>query len=203
MILDVEAVRSRRPLSSPLATRGHTLLAESPTVTPMSFAVSLPSVEVRIATVEIRDAASNQLVTSIEILSPVNKREPGLGKYTEKLRRLRAANVHILEIDLLRRGQRLHNHPHIPTSAYRVMLMRAGSALAQVWAVDLADLLPVVPVPLRTPDADIPLDLGLALRALYDAAAYDLSIDYTQPPPPPPLSSDEEAWIQTLLEHPQ
>ncbi|MFQ5615962.1 MAG: DUF4058 family protein [Anaerolineales bacterium] len=48
-------------------------------------------------------------------------------------------------------------------------------------------------------DPDVPLDLGAALKAIYDEAAYDLSIDYTQPPPPPPLPEDDETWISTLL----
>ena len=50
-------------------------------------------------------------VTSIAILSPVNKREPGLSTYREKRRQLHAAEVHILEIDLLRRGQRPLAYP--------------------------------------------------------------------------------------------
>ena len=48
----------------------------------------LDPVEVRVPTVEIRDVASNQLVTCIEILSPVNKREPGLAVYRQKRQRL-------------------------------------------------------------------------------------------------------------------
>ncbi|MBI4607198.1 MAG: DUF4058 family protein [Planctomycetes bacterium] len=62
--------------------------------------------EVRIVNVEIRDAALNDLVTSIEILSPVNKREPALSRYRRKRERLRQAGVHLLEIDLLRRRLR-------------------------------------------------------------------------------------------------
>jgi hypothetical protein len=149
--------------------------------------------------VEIRDAAQNQLITCIEILLPINKREPGLSKYRAKLQHLRAAGVHIVEIDLLRRGQRLHLHPRIPMSAYRVMLIRAAAHLADVWAIKLPDPLPIVPAPLRPPDDDVPLDLGLALHTLYDRAAYDLSINYSEAPPPPPLSSEEEAWLQQRL----
>ena len=51
--------------------------------------------------------------------------------------------------------------------------------------------LPVVPVPLAAPDPDVPLDLQGALAAIYDEAAYELSLDYDQPPPPPELSADE------------
>jgi hypothetical protein len=39
---------------------------------------SVTSPEVRIPVVEIRDQKQNHLITAIEILSPVNKRKPGL-----------------------------------------------------------------------------------------------------------------------------
>jgi hypothetical protein len=181
---------------------GGALVAEAPVTTPASVVVALPPIEVRLASVEIRDAAQNQLVTCIEILSPINKHEPGLAKYRAKLQHLRAAGVHILEVDLLRRGQRLHLHPRIPMSAYRVMLIRAAAHLADFWAINLADPLPIVPAPLRPPDDDVSLDLGLALHTLYDRAAYDLSINYGEAPPPPVLSAEEVAWMQQLLSAP-
>jgi len=41
-------------------------------ITALNYSIA----QVRLATVEIRDVAQNILVTRIEILSPVNKREP-------------------------------------------------------------------------------------------------------------------------------
>lgn len=199
MYPDVESVRSRQqsaPPSTPPANYGGVMVAEAPTATPASVTVRLPEIEVRLASVEIRDTAQNQLVTSIEILSPVNKHGPGLAKYREKWRRLRDAYVHLLELDLLRRGQRSFTHSEIPDSHYRISLLRAGSALAHVWAVNLTDPLPVVPVPLRHPDPDVTLDLGLALHTIYDRAAYDLSIDYRAEPPPPALTAAELAPVR-------
>ncbi|MEZ4862916.1 MAG: DUF4058 family protein [Caldilineaceae bacterium] len=203
MYPDVEIVRSQRhqPMPPAPALRGATDVAESPVATPDSITVQLPEVEVRLATVEIYDTAPNQLVTSIKILSPVNKHEPGLTKYRAKWRELRNAHVHLLEIDLLRRGQRALLHDKIPDSRYRVSLLRAGSNQVQVWAIGLQDRLPVLLVPLRQPDADIYLDLGLALHTIYDRAAYDLSIDYTAAPPPPALTEAEMHWLHRQL-HP-
>ncbi|MGC1274981.1 MAG: DUF4058 family protein, partial [Planctomycetaceae bacterium] len=60
----------------------------------------------------------------------------------------------------------------------------------------LRDPLLKIPVPLREEDPEIPLDLAAALAATYEIAAYDLSIDYTQPPPPPELSSEDAAWVR-------
>lgn len=167
--------------------------------TPATVSVPLLEFDVRLATVEIRDTAQNQLVTSIEILSPVNKREPGLSKYREKCHRLRSAEVHLLEIDLLRRGQRIPLHPHVQPSDYRVSLIRAPARFADIWSINLLDPLPVVPVPLRSPDTEVLLPLSEALTTCYDRAAYELSIDYTQPPALPPLSPEVQAWLADRL----
>jgi hypothetical protein len=64
----------------------------------------------------------------------------------------------------------------------------------------LQDNLPAVPVPLRSPDPDVPLELDAALATIYDEAAYDLSIDYSPTPPPPELSAQEAAWMSSILE---
>lgn len=193
MYPDVEIMQSQRrqPTPSTSESDGGVLVAEAPSTTPVSVTVQLPEIEVRLATVEIYDTAQNQLVTSIEILSLVNKREPGLTKYREEWRQLRQSQVHILEIDLLRRGQRALSHRHIPESAWRVSLMRAGSGMVHVWALNLQEPLPVVPMPLRKPDADVNLELGFALQTIYERAAYDLSIDYTTAPPFPALPDEE------------
>ena len=169
-------------------------------VTPASLTLPLmPPVEVRIASVEIRDTASNTLVTSIEILSPVNKREPGITPYRQKRQRLYNANVHLIEVDLLRRGTRPFAHPRLPTTAYLVTLTRAHATEVEVWSIALPDLLPIIPVPLRSPDVDVPLDLASALRDIYDEAFYNLSIDYAQSPPKPALTEEDLAWVDALL----
>ncbi len=160
--------------------------------------VPLINPQVRITTVEVRDTAHNQLVTSIEILSPVNKRDPGRAAYLQKRERLRQAGVHLLELDLLRRGIRTVWHPRIPDTPYRVTLVRAEAEVAEVWPVRLADRLPAIPVPLLAPDPDVPLELAPALTTIYDEAAYDLSVDYGKPPPPPPFSTEELEWLKTL-----
>ncbi|HEX6383338.1 MAG TPA: DUF4058 family protein [Anaerolineae bacterium] len=192
--LEVVAVKERTTRE-----RGSAKAEASESLVPPLILPLLEPVPVRLPTVEIRDVARNELVTSIEILSPLNKREPGLGKYRQKRQRLQEANVHLLEIDLLRRGQRPLSHPRLPDSPYLVTLVRAGSRQVEVWPVYLQDSLPVVPVPLRAPKPYVALELGTALQAIYDEAAYKLSLDYSQPPPPPPLSAEAEAWLRQLL----
>lgn len=165
-------------------------------VAPAPIRVRLPLVvTVRIVTVEVRDVAKNQLVTSIEILSPANKREPGLRHYLAKRDELQAAGVHLLEIDLIRRGTRSWSLEQVPSRAYLATLIRAAHTHAEVWPIGLRDRLPTLPVPLRAPDADVPLDMQAALTTIYDEANYALTLNYHEPPPNPPLSSEDTAWV--------
>jgi Protein of unknown function (DUF4058) len=190
---DVEILRVRN-VPEPVLTTGGTALATTPAT------LTLPLIEpiaVRIPTIEIRDAANNSLVTSIEILSPVNKREPGLTQYRQKRQRLYQADVHLIELDFLRRGNRPFDHPRLPTAPYFVTLTRARSAAVDLWPIALQQSLPIVPVPLKEDDLDVALDLGVALAEIYDEAGYDLSIDYTQSPPPPALSVADQSWLRS------
>jgi hypothetical protein len=193
--VDVIKVRSSGQPSreAPEGTRG--AAAVSSIVAPLT----IPLPQVRIATVTIRDVAQNILVTSIEILSPVNKREPNVGRYRQKRERLREGHVHLLEIDLLRRGIRPWTHPRLPQVAYLVLLTRVQASAVEVWPITLQDPLPILPVPLRSPDADVVLDLSAALSAIYDEAFYHLSIDYSQDPPLPPFSAEDMAWLNAHL----
>ena len=200
MYPDVEIMRSRQ-LRSPLSPARPQSEAMTTVAPPAPFELPLLApVPVRVATVEIRDATKNELITSIEILSPVNKRAQGLKHYQEKRQALMAAGVHLLEIDLLRRGQRPLSQRVIPTSAYRITLIRAPASKVEIWPVALPDRLPLLPIPLRSPDSDVVLNLSQALQDVYEAGAYELTIDYTASPLPPPLSANEETWLVAQLQ---
>lgn len=164
----------------------------------LTIPVLLP-VEIQIPVVEIRDTAQNQLITSIELLSPVNKREPGLLAYRQKRQRLYQAGVHLIELDLLRRGTRPIAHARVPEASYLIGLTRSHSGQTAIWPLTLADLLPILSVPLRQPDEDVLLDLAAAFASVYDEAAYDLSIDYTGDPPPPALRPAERQIVREVL----
>jgi len=196
---DVEIMRTQR-LQEARASEYPVLSSELGAVTPASLTIPvLLPVDVQITSVEIRDTAQNQLVTSIEILSPVNKREPGLNAYRIKRQRLYQAGVHLLELDLLRRGTRSIVHTSLPQVPYLIALTRAHTGKTDVWSMRLQDAWPNVPVPLRLPDDDVILKLGDVFRDVYDEAAYDLSINYQQAAPPPAFSDEEQAWVQMLL----
>lgn len=151
---------------------------------------------------EIRDIATGSLVTAIEILSPINKR-PGaeaFTTYSRKRREILRTAAHLLEIDLLRGGRRPAPLDDLPPAPYFVFLSRADQrGQLEIWPLHFQEPLPIVPVPLQDPDPDVPLDLGKALHAIYDRAAYDLRLDYTQTPPEPALSCDDAQWAAELL----
>lgn len=157
------------------------------------------AIYLNIPVIEIRDVAKNRLITAIEILSPVNKRKPGMETYQEKRMDLHRSGVHLLEIDLLRRGTRPFVHPHLPQSDYLVLLMRAGTRKTEAWAFNVNETLPVLPVPLVEPDADVKLDLKHALDLIYERSLYDLSIDYKKDAPPPEFNSETRDWIREVI----
>lgn len=190
---DVEIIK---PRSAAVPTEA--LATAGPVVTAAPLTITLP--EVHLTTVEIRDTAQNQLVTSIEILSPVNKREPNLSRYRQKRDRLRQAEVHLLELDLLRRGSRVWPYPNLPESPYMVILTRAAAHKLEIWPLQLSETLPILPVPLRAPDEAVAFDLGAAMTAVYEEAFYHLSIDYQADPPPPAFTTEEQTWVRQVLQ---
>jgi hypothetical protein len=185
------------------ATAAYELSEDTTAVTPpppLILRVASSAAQVRLVTVEVRDVARNRLVTSIEILSPINKRPGGgLDEYRAKRMIVLSARAHLLEIDLLREGTRPPRLIDLPQSDYFVFLTRAGrSDRTETWPIGLRDPLPTVPVPLLPGDPDVALDLDHALRAIYDEARYDLSIDYAQSLTPP-LPEKDAAWAEPLL----
>ncbi len=87
-------------------------------------------------------------------------------------------------------------------SDYRIVASRSEDwRRGQFWPVSVRQALPVVGIPLRGKDADVPLDLNTVLRTIYENAAYDLSIDYRRNPEPP-LTRADAAWaVKLLREH--
>jgi hypothetical protein len=134
-------------------------------------------------TIEIRDTADRRLVTAIEILSPTNKRGEGRDEYLAKRRHILLSSAHLVEVDLLRRGQRVPMREPLPQASYFVFISRVDRRpQTDVWPISLDQPLPRVPIPLETPDEDVTLDLGEALTSVYDRLGLDLAVDYTQPP---------------------
>ena len=149
--------------------------------------------------VEIRDRHERRLVTSIEVLSPSNKGGEGRREYLAKRKRVLHSSAHLIEIDLLRVGQRLPMKELLPKAPYYIYVGRSEIRPdTDVWPITLDSSLPQVPVPLLAGDSDVMLDLQLALTTVYDLSDYDLEIDYTKPPDVP-LSPEESDWLDSRL----
>lgn len=151
-------------------------------------------------TVEIRDTAGRQLVTAIEVLSPTNKRGEGYAEYLARRARLLYGGVHLVEIDLLRRGERVPTEGPLPAASYFVFVSRAEARPEmEVWPVSLAASLPTVPVPLLPEDGSVALDLQLAFGNVYDLLGYDLAVNYAASPEVPFNGAEREAALAAQL----
>lgn len=148
---------------------------------------------------EVRVLPSGEIVTVVEILSPVNKR-PGEGreKYEHKRNGILNSPAHFVEIDLLRDGPPLpiHWRGEQRLSHYRILVSRAPQRpRAELYPFDVRDPIPDFLCPLRESDAELNVDLGKLLRELYDRARYAQTIDYTLDPDPP-LSAEDLEWAR-------
>ncbi len=171
------------------------------TAAPIRLATVVPT-RVPHVVVEILETASRRLVTAIEVLSPTNKRSEGREEYLAKRRRILLSTAHLIEIDLLRQGQRVPMQRPLPDAPYFVVLSRAEERpISEVWPIQLDERLPAVPVPLLPDDADVSLDLQQAVTNVYDLLGYDLAIDYSGPPELP-LRPDQAGWAEKRLRHP-
>jgi hypothetical protein len=170
---------------------------------PIQRLAMLPE-EHKTRTVQVRETARDTLVTAIEILSPVNKRGDSLYLYRAKRKSLLQTDVHLIELDLLRGGARPGWEVREPplVCEYIILVNRAFCGdlrRSEIWPVALDEPLPLCPVPLLPPDADVPLALGEVLAQVYRRAAYARRIDYTSPVPPPPLRPEMQRWLTAHL----
>lgn len=157
--------------------------------------------EIEEARLEIIEVKTGKVVTVMEILSPSNKIRGSRGRtsFMTKRQEIMASEVHWVEIDLLRSGAPSVTRPPLVPSDYRILVSRAGERnKARYWPVSVRQELPVVGIPVRVPDDDVPLDLGVIFRTAYDDAEYDATIDYRRPPVPP-LRGDDAKWAARLL----
>jgi hypothetical protein len=142
-----------------------------------------------------------EVVTVIEVLSPANKRpgSDGRRQYLEKREEVLLSPASLIELDLLRGGERLPMAAPLPAGDYYAIIARGWRPRrADVYAWSLRQPLPTIPVPLAGEDPDVPLDLQAAFATLYDRAVYAVSLDYRHVIEPP-LAEADAAWAQEVL----
>jgi hypothetical protein len=156
---------------------------------------------VRQGYLEIREVATNEVITAIEILSPTNKL-PGKGrqKYENKSQRVLGSLTHLVEIDLLCQGQPMPVYSNGVQSNYRILVSRENyRPQADLYTFNLRDPIPSFPIPLRSEDNEPIVDLQALINQAYDQGSYDLRIDYSRELVPP-LSEGDAAWADALLQ---
>jgi hypothetical protein len=155
----------------------------------------------------IRDRASRQIVTIIELLSPINKTPPlqsgvtppSRAEFMQKRRETMASTTHWLEIDLLRAGER---PPEVRGATdYYALLKRAGTQEAEVWPMALRDPLPTIAVALPPGQADVPLNLQAVMDDLFERYRYAELLDYSSPPRAAGLPLDDMQWVAEQVRH--
>jgi hypothetical protein len=171
-----------------------------PTPEPVKVKVPMP-VSIKEGYLEVREVGTEELVTTIEILSPTNKRQ-GKGRriYEKKREQVLASFTKLLEIDLLRKGDFMPMTGENIQSHYRILVCRGNRhPIADLYAFNLQDIIPAFPLPLRSGDSEPVIDLQALLNEIYDASGYDLAVDYSQEAVPA-LSEADADWADALLQ---
>ena len=149
-------------------------------------------------TVIVQKSAEQQpaeIICAIEILSPANKVAPGLTTYRKKRTNYLQGGVHLLEIDLIRRGTRPVAIDQSKEATYLVQLVDCHKQRLQFWALALEDRLPTINLPLR-PGESVKLYLNAALQTAIEDGRYDDTFDYTIAPAGPALSTNDQQFLE-------
>lgn len=178
--------------------RGNVALAER-SVPPVMMETAI-EVEFHETYLDIWDNENDrQLVTTIEILSPTNKRTGTLGwhEYEWKRSHLLQGHANLVEIDLLRGGKRHAMKNPWPDSPYYMMVARREEVGAcGIWPAFSVSRLPEIPIPLLPQDSDLRVDLQPMIDAIYQRSRYFLDMHYDKPLPG--LSEEETALLGSL-----
>ncbi|MBD2166967.1 DUF4058 family protein [Calothrix membranacea FACHB-236] len=149
---------------------------------------------------EVREVSTGFVVTSIEVLSPKNKRTgEGRKAYETKRKQVLASLSHLVEIDLLRSGKPMSILGEVPVTDYQILVSRSETRpQAKLYGFSIRERIPVFSLPLQSEDTEPILDLQSLLHGIYNRARYHLAIDYHQEPVPS-LKPEDAAWADTLL----
>ena len=173
-------------------------LAEAP-LQPITVNLPIPETTKQ-GYLEIKEVATGEVITVIELLSPVNKRVgKGRQSYLNKRQKILGSATNLVEIDLLRSGEQMPMYSHGIQTDYRLLVSRSNTRPeANLYAFNLTDKIPSFPLPLKPEDEELIIDLQSLLNQVYEHAAYDLVIDYHQEPIPA-LTEDNQNWLEQLL----
>ena len=127
----------------------------------------------------------------------------GRDKYSEKQSEVLRSEASLVEIDLIRGGQRVLALPQheIPVAKRRDDLACVSPGWKrnrrELYAMPLPERLFVLPIPLRQREAPVQVDLQALVDQAYSTGRYD-DLDYTVDLDPP-LPAEDAAWVAALL----
>lgn len=173
--------------------------AAGSTVAPIECLLPEPH-EQREYYLSIKDRETQRIVTLIELLSPSNKRKKSVGNdnYIEQRTEILQSQTNLVELDLLRAGQRVPRQAPLPPGDYYALVCRAWRR-ADVYAWTMRQTLPSIPMPLQQDEPEPHLDLQKAFELTFDRAAYQDSLNYSQEPNP--IVTDEDAaWLSQVFQ---
>jgi hypothetical protein len=208
---DVEVVRSGRSPQKRSRGADLTLLTEPGEAGPVVVTVEMtehgPFKELFLE-IRRRRGKAIQIVTSIEVLSPSNKKRgnPARAKFLEKQRETLESDTHLVEIDLLRGGVHTLAVPRDLAMAqagpfdYLVSIHRSNRPNEFiVYPIALPQRLPEIAIPLLPGDRDVSLDLQNAFDQAYEFGPYRREIEYGKDVIVPRLSPEQAEWAARVL----
>ena len=170
-------------------------------IQPQQVTIPMPE-EVKERYLEIREVATGEVVTVIEVLSPKNK-EAGRGRqmYEDKRLTILGSLTHLVEIDLLRGGRSMALGENIAPTHYRILVSSSEQRpQALLYGFSLREPIPTLSLPLKHGDRSPIVAMQSIFTGVCERSGYDLRIDYTQPIPPPALSESDRLWLQEYLQ---
>jgi hypothetical protein len=122
---------------------------------------------------EVRETGTDAVITVIEILSPKNKRK------AKRQKNLDSAS-HLVEVDLLRLESPMAMQGAVRTD-YRILVSRAEHRpKAELYGFTVQDTIPNFPLPLKSLEEFVTVDLQAIVQGVYERGGYAVRIDYQQ-----------------------
>ncbi len=151
---------------------------------------------------QVREIGTDAVITTIELLSPTNKRTgEGRDTYEAKRRSILSSRSHLVELDFLRSGNPMSMRGMTGIMNYRILVSRSNlRPTADLYGFTLRDRIPTFSLPLQEPDESLAVDLQTIFDGVYDRCSYRTRLSYSNPVPPPKLSEADRLWIQELLQ---
>jgi len=175
-VISLPDVTVRQPQTATETTASN-IAVSAPPKQPLTVIIPMPYT-VREGYLKIREIETKELITVIEILSPTDKRTgKGRQMYEEKREEILGSRTHLIEIDLLRRGQKMPILEKNIDSHYSVLVCRGNRRpRADLYAFNLQNPMPAFPLPLRSGDTEPVINLQELFTQIYEIANYDLKI---------------------------